>query len=156
MCRKGDGGNQGERKPEFGVNSFLFACSQFQLSNVQGNLSVPERPGQLATLLGDTEGHVERDPQRPCHPTSSSYTSRSWDAVGSLRSTAWDSGPLKGWLDVLFCQVGKITSGYKMRTRHKTVKWVLIPVLPLSGGPWIRWFPPAKHTPLNDIPLREV
>ena len=64
MCRKGDGGNQGERKPEFGVSSFLFACSQFQLSNVQGNLSVPERPGQLATLLGDTEGHGgERSPK---------------------------------------------------------------------------------------------
>ena len=49
-------------------------------------------------------------PQWLCHPTSSSYISGSWDTVGPLRSAAWDSGPLKGWLDVLSCPVHKITS----------------------------------------------
>ena len=65
MCRKGDGENQGEGKPEFGVDSFLLACSQFQhwKPSAQGDLSVLDSPGQLAPLLGDTEGHGgERPP----------------------------------------------------------------------------------------------
>lgn len=114
---KGDGGNQGERKPEFGVNSSLFVSFSWNSASFSTKSPVPRETSQPQTrttghLPGVTEVHSGQGPQRQSHPTPS-YIRGNRGPVGSMSSTAWGSGLFnKGWIDLLSCHVGKIIRDY--------------------------------------------